>query len=139
MWYTSSGSWRALSLALLLLGVLGCGPSMYPVRGKVILNDGTPVTTGMVIFESKGEKPIVARGDIKPDGSYELSTNKPGDGVPPGKYRVHVTPPVHVNVEESAPKPVFDERYTKFETSGLEFEVPSGSGEYLIKLDRRKK
>ena len=44
---------------------------------------------GLVVFERVGGgEPIVARGQIQSDGTYELSTHKPGDGVPPGKYKV---------------------------------------------------
>jgi hypothetical protein len=118
---------------LLLLGAAGC--SRYsPVHGKVTLEDGTPVTNGMVVFESKdADKALSARGDIQPDGSYQLSTSKPGDGVPPGWYRVLIAPPpqnpdlppVHVD---------YASRYTAFDTSGLEFEVKSGSNDYPIQL-----
>jgi hypothetical protein len=78
---------------LLLLGAVGCGGGLYPVRGKVTYKDGTPLTKGLVVFESSTRTPpITARGDIRADGSYELSTFKPADGAPAGKYRVLVSP-----------------------------------------------
>jgi hypothetical protein len=129
---------RAAAL-LLLLGTLGCGARPYPVRGSVTLEDGTPVTAGMVTFETKdAEKPVTARGQIQPDGSYELSTYKPGDGVLPGVYRVAVTPAAQ-SPDASVTKPAYDERFMSFATSGLEFEVKATANEYPIKLAPRQK
>ena len=79
---------RGLVVGLALF-VAGCGAAKYPVRGTVALDDGTPVTKGLVVFErADGGPPLTARGEITPDGRYELSTDKPGDGVPPGRYKV---------------------------------------------------
>ena len=130
MSFPSRRTSRAAAVALaLLLGAAGCGPKMYPVRGKVTLGDGKPLSEGMVVFERKGEakEAVTARGEIQADGSYELSTHKPGDGVPPGSYRVLVAPKTDPNAVDRAPKPPpFDLRYANFDTSGLEFEVKSG-------------
>ncbi|HZY90490.1 MAG TPA: hypothetical protein VFE78_37050 [Gemmataceae bacterium] len=120
---------RTVAVALaLLLGAGGCGPKLYPVRGKVSLGDGKPVTEGMVVFERKGEeKPVTARGEIQPDGSFQLSTHRPGDGAPAGTYRVLVAPRSDPNaVDKPAKPPPFDPRYGDFKTSGLEFEVKAG-------------
>ncbi len=138
MRYSTCGFRRGLWAApvLLLLAVGGCG-RYAPVRGKVTLEDGTPVTSGTVIFESKeADKPLTARGDIQTDGSYQLSTDRPGDGVPPGWYRVLVAPPPQ-NPDGPPVKEVFDRRYGAFATSGLEFEVKSGSNDYPIRLSKR--
>jgi hypothetical protein len=129
---------RAAAL-LLLFGAVGCGARPYPVRGNVTLEDGTPVMAGMVTFETKdAEKPVTARAQINPDGSYELSTYKPGDGALPGVYRVAVTPAAQ-SPDLPATKPTYDERYTSFATSGLEFEVKAASNECPIKLAPRRK
>ncbi len=120
---------RAAAVALVLLAAAGCGPKLYPVRGKVTLADGQPVTEGMVVFERKGEakEAVTARGEIQADGSYRLSTHRPGDGVPAGTYRVLVAPKFDPNAVDRAPKPPpFDPRYAEFGTSGLEFEVKAG-------------
>jgi hypothetical protein len=132
---------RPLALALaLLLGAGGCGPKMCPVRGKVTLGDGKPVTEGMVVFERKGEgQPVTARGEIQADGSYQLSTHRPGDGVPPGTYRVLVAPKSDPNaVDRPAKPPPFDPRYADFKTSGLEFEVkPGGPNDFPITVNKK--
>jgi hypothetical protein len=134
---------RPVILLLLLSALVGCGGGLHPVRGQVTLDDGTPLTKGLVVFEStEGEPPLTARGDVQADGSYELSTHKPGDGVPPGKYRVLVSPRDHDNIDGlEGPRrpPAFDKRYADFSTSGLEFEVKAGANEFPIRLMRAGK
>src|SRR5262245_59539572 len=63
-----------------------CGPKLQPAGGKVLVNGG-PVTEGTVMFYpvAKG-RPATAR--IMGDGSFTLSYEKPGDGLPPGEYKV---------------------------------------------------
>jgi hypothetical protein len=77
----------------------GCGQSdrmpsvsTYPVKGKVLLADGKPLTRGRIVFHRQEDPPILASGEIKTDGSFELSTLKPGDGAPAGKYGVQIDP-----------------------------------------------
>jgi hypothetical protein len=138
---TLSNGRALLPTALLIaLSTAGCGSRLYPVRGTVSLEDGTPLTKGMVIFESDQEGAIVmARGEIKPDGTYELCTHRPGDGVPPGKYHVHIKSGDLSEVSDEKKNLPFDVKYTKFATSGLEFEVKPGPNEYEIKLARPRK
>jgi hypothetical protein len=127
---------------LVLFGALalaGCG-GKSPVRGTVTLDDGTPVAKGMVVFErTDAGQPVTARGEIKPDGRFELSTDKPGDGVPPGTYKVLISSLDLSDVPDEKKNLPYDIKYLKFETSGLTFEVKSGANEFPIKLDRSKK
>src|SRR5260370_23831932 len=91
------GSFRLLVLPVLFLlvaGMSGCSSGLYPVKGKVVFKDGTPLKGGIVVFESLDHDRVMARGDIGSDGTFSLSTNKPGDGALPGKYRVLVSPPL---------------------------------------------
>src|SRR5262249_55555724 len=119
---------------LFLFSAVGCRGGLYPVHGKVTYPDGTPLAKGLVGFESAtGTPSITARGDIRADGSYELSTFKPGDGAPAGKYRVLVSPRDYENIDGlDGPRrgPAFDKRYMDFSTSGLVFEVKAGSNEF---------
>jgi len=122
----------AASLALVLSG---CGPRMYPVRGTVTLEDGTPLAKGLVIFERvDGGPPLTARGDIGPDGRYELSTEKPGDGVPAGRYRVSINPLDTSDTPDEQKVLPFDVKYLSLKTSGLEYEVKSGANDFPIWL-----
>jgi hypothetical protein len=126
---------RLLTVAV-LLAAAGCGQRLHRVQGKVTYSDGTPVTEGLVVFESIQEPIRTARGDIRPDGSYELSTHKPGDGVAAGKYRVLVAPRTDPNAIDKPKPPPFDRRYSEFATSGLELEVKPGTNEFPIQVTR---
>jgi hypothetical protein len=97
----SSGPRRWLGVMALLgatlLGSGGCGdPStaagpLYPVKGKVLLPDGKPLTTGRVEFlPAKGGMP--ASGDIGSDGSFSLKTGDGREGAPAGDYKVRLEP-----------------------------------------------
>lgn len=127
-----------LTALLPLLGLLiGCGESFYPVRGRVTFEDGTPLTQGTVVFESLGKpgpETISARGEIQPDGSYELSTDGDNDGVPPGKYRVLVAPLVDINSPTPERSIPINRRYSSFTTSGLECDVGSQANEFPIRV-----
>ncbi|HEY1375372.1 MAG TPA: carboxypeptidase-like regulatory domain-containing protein [Gemmataceae bacterium] len=130
----------AALLAAVAVGLAGCASRKYPVRGTVTLDDGTPLTRGLVVFERvEGGPPATARGNVGPDGRYVLSTEKPEDGVPPGKYRVLVNPLDASDVPDELRILPFDIKYTKFATSGLECTVPSGENDFPIRLDRPKK
>jgi hypothetical protein len=84
-------------LTTLLTGVAillstGCGsqvPKTYPVQGRVVTENGKPIEMGSVEFRSEGkESRIIARGKIKPDGSFSLSTFGNDDGAVAGKHDV---------------------------------------------------
>lgn len=107
--------------AVLLLALAGCGKDdLYPVRGKVVFPDGSPMTAGKVILHPAAEgQGRDADADIQPDGTFEARTATPGDGVAPGRYKVVVKPP---KVSEK-PQQVVDPKHLKFETTGLEVTV----------------
>jgi hypothetical protein len=131
---------RLLRLAVVPLAAVvlaGCGETKHPVKGTVTLDDGTPVTQGVVVFERlEGGPAVTARGEIQSDGKYELSTDKPGDGVPTGKYRVLVNPRDLTDTPDEEKTLPYDTKYLKFQASGLSFEVKPGANEYAIKLSK---
>ena len=77
---------KLVALAALLVGPCwGCGSSsgtlapLITVKGKVTYK-GQPVTKGVVEFEPEGYgRP--AKGQLQSDGTFELTTFKPRDGV----------------------------------------------------------
>jgi hypothetical protein len=88
---------RALpAVVLLTLALTGCGnkPKLVAVTGKVTQN-GNPVTAGSVWFHPadgnsyQGEKPS---GQLQLDGSFTARSFPHGEGMPPGKYRVTLSP-----------------------------------------------
>lgn len=106
----------------------GCGPK-YPktaiVRGKVTYK-GKPVPNGTVNFIPAAGKD--ASGEIKPDGTYTLTSFRPGDGAIPGAYSV-----VIVAMQDMAsrlpeersplPPPIVPVKYTSLATSDLKAQV----------------
>jgi hypothetical protein len=134
----SGSRWGALAIAMCLTpNLMGCAPKMYPVSGDVALEDGTPLTRGLVIFERvEGGPAVTARGDIRPDGRYELSTERPGDGVPPGRYKVAINPLDNSDAPDEEKVLPFDSKYMNMKTSGLECEVKPGENTYPIKLSK---
>jgi hypothetical protein len=82
--------WVWAWLTLIVAG--GCGgQGLVPVSGKITHKDGTPVTSGMVIFEPEAHKNS-ARGEIKADGTFQLGTNTNNDGALEGDYKVLIAP-----------------------------------------------
>ena len=125
----------AAAVSWLALCAAGCGAKFYPVHGTITLEDGSPLTKGLVIFERvEGGPALTARGNIGPDGRFELSTERPGDGVPPGRYKVSINPLDTSDAPDEQKVLPFDVRYMNLKTSGLEFEVKTGANDISIKL-----
>lgn len=118
-------------LMILFLGVSGCNraPTLISVHGIVQFN-GKPLTYGSVMFQPAGGGKI-ARSAIGSDGSFQLSTQTPGDGIAPGKYRVRVTA-FETQKRQAAGQPtdeptlgqsVIPKKYQRLGTSPLSFEI----------------
>lgn len=117
-----------------LLGLCGCG-GLYPVQGTVTLENGTPLTQGMVVFENV-DGTTMGRGTIQSDGSYQLSTQNPNDGLRPGRYKILINPMDMSDVPDEQKKLPFDVKYTRFQTSGLEVEIKAEANQVPLKLTR---
>jgi hypothetical protein len=127
------------ALALVLLPLTGCGPgNTAPVSGTVAYDDGSPVTGGEIILhpvdDAKATSPIAY---IRPDGTFEVFTAKPGDGARVGKYRVTVTPPTD-DYGPRNPLPI-DRKFGDPATSGFECEVVPGPNTLTLKVHRPKR
>jgi hypothetical protein len=104
---------RSLALTAVWLTAAGCGgPKMFPVEGKVLLPDGAPFVGATVEFESQAEatKGLNARGEVGPDGLYRLKT---GD----------------------RDKLLRHPRFSRYESSGLEFTVGPGATHHDIHVE----
>jgi hypothetical protein len=82
-------------LSLALPAVAGCGArESYEVSGVARYKDGSPITGAVRVIRLEPTQDTTAKilkaagGTIAPDGSFEMFTRKPGDGVIPGKYAV---------------------------------------------------
>jgi hypothetical protein len=76
---------------LTCLALSGCGGSgKARVKGVVTL-DGKPVDSAGVRFVPLGDHPHPAYATTDEDGSFDMTSNEPGDGVWPGEDKVCVT------------------------------------------------
>ena len=134
-----------VSLGMILaLAVAGCGGEermpTAPVEGKVLL-DGEPLQFGSVVFIPEAGPP--ARGAIQPDGSFRLTTYEEDDGAVLGTHRVEVKCTTLQDPDAPEPDPteeipvgesLIPEKYTNYETSGIEREVEEGKNSFELKL-----
>src|SRR5262245_44393672 len=108
-------------VTLALLGFCGCQSDTIPVSGKVSFKNGQPVTAGFVIFEPVNQK-VGARGEIQPDGTFQLGTHADKDGAMEGEYKVLIAPPPLP--EEGKPRPsAIHPKYRAPESTPLKFTV----------------
>src|SRR5262245_10495499 len=129
---------RVSAVLFLLALVSGCGSGRYPVTGRVTYEDGSPVEEGTVIGEATVEgKAVGVQGNIARDGTFSWGGETAGDGALPGSYRVLVMPRALGDQELAAGKvPAVDRKYSKYDTSGITFEVKPGKNELNITVTR---
>jgi hypothetical protein len=115
----------AVSLAL----CAGCGSesgtfvgSTVPVKGTASYK-GKPLSQGEIVFEpdSGGRE---AHGSIGPDGTFELTTFKHGDGAVAGTHRVAVT---GTSKKDNVPI-----KFKNVSSSKTQVEVAEGKTEYSV-------
>ena len=124
---------RSAFLAVMLLGLVGCGgdataPNLsatLPVRGTVAYK-GKPMTGGTIKFEPE-DTGREAHSAIGPDGTFVLSTFKEGDGAIAGLHRVAVT-----GASAAGAVPL---KYKSPSSSKVEVEVVAGKTDYVLNLD----
>lgn len=128
---------------VLLVSIWGCGPSgpkTAKTIGKVTYKN-VPLKFGSIIFQPEAGR--VASSVIKPDGTFELGTNKPGDGAIVGKHRVRVVststqnPNFQVKDGQEMPtgKSLIPEKYGDLETTPLKDYVVEDKAENVFNID----
>jgi hypothetical protein len=109
----------------------GCGSDRLPtavVNGKITYKN-KPVPNGSILFSP--EKGPSATGDIKPDGSYTLTTYRAGDGAVLGKHTVTIaafedTSNKLPEERPGLPTAIIPAKYESAATSGLSADVKAG-------------
>ena len=85
-----------IAAAAVALASPGCGQSdrvaVFPVHGQLTF-EGKPMTGGgsIALIAVGGQQGKTAGGEVKPDGTFSLTTYEEGDGSMPGEFRVVVT------------------------------------------------
>ena len=84
-----------LLTAVIAASAAGCGEKnplasakLYAVKGKVLLADGKPLSSGHVVFVGKDSR-ISSSANIESNGSFEIKSDS-GGGVPEGPYKVRI-------------------------------------------------
>jgi hypothetical protein len=120
----------------------GCGPALYPVHGKVTIDD-KPLTTGSASLKpdkSKGNKSTASPvGKIAEDGTYTIIETDGKPGAPYGPYKVIVVAgkPVKSDDMYSPLALLVNVKYAQEDSTNLEMTVPSASADgYDLKLKR---
>jgi hypothetical protein len=79
---------------LMISGLSGCGeptyspPTLYPVKGQILLSDGKPLTSGHVVLVSNHR--VEFPGKVGSDGRFSIKSGA-GDGAPEGEYKAGLT------------------------------------------------
>jgi hypothetical protein len=116
---------------VLVLACVGCGensppagPNLAtpsPVKGKITFPGGSPLIGGMIVFKPVermvGSQMRFDGGSVVNEkGEYIIGYNGDGKGVPPGDYKVVITPRETAELRNSnssrIPKPYLDESTT---------------------------
>lgn len=126
-----------MRLALAALAVSwGCTESeLAPGRG-VVLVEGKPLEGGSVTFYPAGGGKA-AFGEIRADGSFELMTERPGDGATPGVYIPSIVGPT-VDSPTAAGPPAEPTRLIYAPPQNLTFEVAANQ-QNTFNIDVRRR
>ena len=106
----------------------------HPVTGRVLF-DGVPIPGAEItLTRAKGIKGIPSVALAQADGSFQMSTYKPNDGVPVGEYKVTVVwrePRVDGIGANRLPA-----KYASFETTPLMVTVVKGENRLTLELQK---
>jgi hypothetical protein len=134
---------KGTTLSLFLLSSLcltsgaGCGsPSLYPVEGTILFQDGKRAKelAGATIDFEPIEGRNSARGEVDADGTFRMGTFQQGDGVFPGSYKVSVQHPL-ATLDRPTQR-VLDPRYENIKTSDLRVTVKAETNQITLHVGR---
>jgi len=121
---------------LMISGLSGCGeptystPTVYPVKGQVLLPNGKPLTSGQVVLVSN--QGMEFPGKVGSDGRFSIKCGA-GDGAPEGEYKVRIDPepqPVSAGrAQKGAANLPFPAKYASETTSDLKVTVRPGEND----------
>jgi hypothetical protein len=116
----------------------GCGREAHQVKGRVQYTDGTPITGGLRIIRFEPTHDTTAKirktasGQIAEDGTFEIFTRRPGDGVYAGKYAVTFT----VRTTPFGGKSLIAKQFTHRDSTPFSILVDEDKEELLFELEK---
>jgi hypothetical protein len=131
-----------LAAAALVSACGGSGPTMYPVRGKVVLADGdvTVLADNHVEAALESNTSVRASGRIRPDGTFDLQTLREGtvrNGAEPGTYLVRISLEEEgTRDEQKRRQSAVHPRFLDPKKSGLTIQVPI-KGEVILTVSAK--
>jgi hypothetical protein len=111
------------------LVLTGCGDPR--VAGTVKYQDGSPLTTGMLVLQNEKSQGI---GELQPDGSFELYQFKKGDGLKPGTYKGYILN-AYVIDENLRTTYLIPTKYSTIDESGIIYDSNKDKGKLDIIID----
>jgi hypothetical protein len=111
-----------------ILFLTGCG--QIKVEGKVSFSDGTPLSTGKVVFEDAVH---TFTANISNDGTFRMGMLKDGEGIPAGKYNVAIAEAFE---GDNWLKPLVAEKFRSTKTAGIEFDIKSNKKDISITVEK---
>ncbi len=128
-------------MGCVLIAIGGCSgrPDTAQVSGKVLYQDGSAPTGGVRVVQfvpidsTDAEIRKAASGQIKEDGSFTLSTRKPGDGVFLGEYAVTFT----VWKAPREPVSLIKQQYTSAGTTPYKVTVDGDRDDLTFEIEKR--
>jgi hypothetical protein len=134
---------KILTVLLLLFPLMiGCSETglsgLHPVKGKVTLQ-GQPIGDVSISLKPIGNDPTIrsASGTSKENGTFVITTLKPGDGAYPAKYKVLLGRVVAQTIGgNTIGRDTIPPKYRDPETTPIEYEVKAGKNpELTIDID----
>ncbi|MBA2113253.1 hypothetical protein [Bremerella alba] len=127
-------SW--IVLALLLLGLTGCGSGNAGTVSGTVNVDGEP-SGGFFVYFDPIDGSAEAIGGAVEDGSYSLTYGRGSNQIPVGEYRVYVTP---TDLIDNVPKPKvkLETQYMNRESTTLVKKVDAGTNVIDLDIPSRK-
>jgi hypothetical protein len=122
--------------------VAGCGlgNSNTSVSGKITFEDGTPLTSGEVIFASVDSDSYFAKGKIGNDGTYSLKEQIIGQesnkiGCKKGEFKVFIASTSNTTINEdgtASTTHIINQDYSDKDKTPLTANVPNGKYDFTI-------
>lgn len=122
---------------LSLLFVVGCSGKVG-LSGKVVYSDDkSPVPLGTVCIETETYQ---ARGNIKQDGTFVISSFRENDGLPPGSYRVYIAGAQKIIGQDrdgiNIYEPLISPEFCSISTTNITIDIKSTTKDFEIVVDR---